>query len=129
MYGKGICHKCYLAILKIKNKYDFDEINKNQTGKNNPNYKHGLGYSGYPLKFSLELRNFIRKRDGYACQKCDIKQEDYYRRLDVHHIDYNKFNCKKSNLITLCSSCNNLANGQIDYWYAYYTYIMENYIL
>lgn len=43
----------------------------------------------------------------------------------VHHIDDNKQNCKKNNLITTCNQCNIKANFNRDYWYAYFTYIVE----
>ena len=67
------------------------------------------------------MKNFL------LCQSCNIKQENCYRELDVHHIDYSKQNCKKDNLISLCSGCNIRVNFNRDYWYAYFTYIMENY--
>ena len=47
----------------------------------------------------------------------------YGKVLDVHHIDYNKENCKENNLITLCKQCNLRANKNRDYWYGYFMYI------
>jgi len=41
--------------------------------------------------------------------------------LHVHHIDYNKQNCKESNLITTCKSCNIKANKNRDYWEKFFT--------
>jgi len=35
---------------------------------------------------------------------------------------------RKDNLITLCRQCNTRVNFNRDYWFAYFTYIMENYI-
>jgi hypothetical protein len=32
----------------------------------------------------------------------------------------------KNNLITLCKKCNMKANSNRDYWYAFYSYLMEN---
>ena len=40
--------------------------------------------------------------------------------LTVHHVDYNKENCYKENLITLCMSCNIRANYNRGYWIEYY---------
>jgi len=97
-------------------------------GKRNPAYIHGQGYLPYPKDFSIKLKEEIRKRDNFQCQNCNVLEINYYRILDVHHIDYNKFNCSKTNLITLCNKCNTKANGNRDYWFAYYTYIIgENY--
>jgi len=36
--------------------------------------------------------------------------------LHVHHIDYDKKNCKDTNLITTCLYCNNRANYNREYW-------------
>jgi 5-methylcytosine-specific restriction endonuclease McrA len=103
-------------------------IKEYKNPKNNPNYIHGLDKFQYPSSFKL-IKSQIRERDKYECQNCYITEEEYLliigKVLDVHHIDYNKFNCKLTNLITLCNSCNLQANGNRDYWYAYYTYIIE----
>jgi len=40
--------------------------------------------------------------------------------LTIHHIDYNKQNCKENNLITLCGSCNTRANFNRSYWVDFY---------
>ena len=109
LIGTGICRDC-----------------RNTSGKNNPNWCGGIEIQGYPWYFNEMLKNEIRKRDNYTCQYCELKEEKYYRVLDVHHIDYNKQNCNKKNLITLCSICNLVANANRDYWFAYYTYLMEN---
>ncbi len=96
---------------------------------NNPNWHGGIGNLPYSFEFTQNLKDFIRKRDKYTCQKCNIIEEEhlivYGKVLAVHHIDYNKQNCKEENLITVCISCNSKANIDRDYWYAYFTYIME----
>ena len=60
----------------------------------------------------------------YECQNCNITEEEHIiilgRVLDVHHIDYNKHNCNKENLISLCSQCNTRANGNRAYWQEFY---------
>lgn len=50
----------------------------------------------------------------------------YNRDIEIHHIDYNKNNCNEDNLITLCKQCNIRANYNRDYWFSYYSYILEN---
>lgn len=105
------------------------------SGKGNPNYRNGLGNKPYSMDFSDTLKYNIRKRDNYICQCCGLKEKNHIRgtkqvNLIVHHIDYNKDNCKEDNLITLCNKCNIKANGNKeldrDYWYAFYRYIMKN---
>jgi len=94
-------------------------------GEENSLYIHGNGYKPYPLEFNKRLKEFIRDRDNHKCQKCNMTEEDNGRKLDVHHIDYNKMNCIDTNLISLCSSCNIKANFERDYYFAYFTAIME----
>lgn len=93
------------------------------------NYIHGKGNTPYPLKFSNLLKKEIKIRDDYKCQNCNMNEQKhlklYHRKLEIHHINYNKFDCLKTNLITLCGKCNRKANGIRDYWFAYFTYIME----
>lgn len=71
-----------------------------------------------------EYKESIKERDGYVCLNpvCTGK----VRQLCIHHIDYNKKNCKPSNLITLCRSCNSLANKDRDWHTAWYQAIMKN---
>jgi DNA-directed RNA polymerase subunit RPC12/RpoP len=99
------------------------------SGKNNYNYINGLGNFPYPPEFTNTLKNEIRQRDNYECQNCGMTQEENFKRynkqLEIHHIDHCPDNCDKSNLITLCKKCNMIENKDIDYWYAYYTYKME----
>ena len=63
----------------------------------------------YPASWTPELRTLIRRRDGLCCQMCGRPQEDEARRcghgLHVHHLDWNKSNCGKGNLIALCGEC------------------------
>jgi len=94
-------------------------------GKQTNGYIHGLAYQPYNSSFNRHLKNTIRQRDNFKCQCCELI-EKHNKSLSIHHIDYNKENCKVSNLISLCPSCHSKSNGDRDYWFAYYTYLMEN---
>ena len=84
----------------------------------------GIPYENadYPKEWNDELKYSIRKRDDYRCQRpdCTMTQEEhlivYGRDLDVHHIDYNKQNCSKTNLISLCIGCHTRTNVNRYYW-------------
>lgn len=101
-------------------------------GPNTPNWHEGISFLPYSKKFTPSLKLEIRTRDNFTCQCCQITEKEHLKRfkkvLTIHHINYNKLDCSKENLITVCHICNNIANGQRDYWYAYYKYIMENFI-
>ena len=100
--------------------------NGRRTGK--ANWRGGLSTLPYPIKFGKKLKLYIKGRDKFICQNCNKTEEEEIlwikKGLAVHHIDYVKNNCDERNLITLCLRCNNLANGDRDYWYAFYTFII-----
>lgn len=104
-YKAERCWSCWIKWLQIP--------------KNNNNWPGGLSFEDYSFNWNEQLKKSIRKRDNYKCQLC------YKKGKDVHHIDYNKNNCKKDNLITLCIGCNARVNINRDYWYAYFSYIIE----
>jgi len=80
------------------------------------NWKNGLSLKPYPTKFNYELRSYIRNRDYYICMMCKLPESTFNRNLDVHHIDYDKENCKEDNLISLCQNCHQHTNGNRNYW-------------
>ena len=89
----------------------------------NSNYIEGL-QRDYPLEWTETLKEKIRQRDNYTCQKCGMTEEEhltiYKKILEIHHIDYDKENCNEENLITLCLACNTRANYNRNYWNKYY---------
>jgi hypothetical protein len=86
----------------------------------------GIPYENaeYPSEFTDELKESIRKRDNYKCQNCGITEEEHLivlgKVLHIHHVDYDKKNCNKNNLLTLCNQCNIRANSNRDYWIKIY---------
>ena len=86
-----------------------------------PNWQGGKSFEEYPVTFSEELKERIRCRDRHKCRLCG-KDSDYKgRRLQVHHIDYDKSHCEESNLVTLCTSCNFKVNRDRKYWQKFFT--------
>lgn len=122
-YSSGLCRSCTNKKLHKNGIY-------NNKGKNNGNWRGGIDKDPYPLKFNNLFKESIRKRDNYKCQLCNKTQKEQLKKLDkklsIHHIDYNKQNLKKTNLIALCHGCNLKVNFNRDYWYSYFKYIMEN---
>ncbi|MCK9542835.1 MAG: hypothetical protein M0R03_12480 [Novosphingobium sp.] len=133
--GKPKCIDCGKDLCDYKRtiKYCRSCYNKHCVGNGNHNWKGGVSFLPYSPKWTPILKLKIRTRDNFICKKCNMSDithfKKYNRSLTVHHMDYNKQNCKESNLITLCVKCNSKANKHRDYWFAYYTYIMENNIL
>jgi len=76
----------------------------------------------YPDEWTNDLKESIRKRDNYTCQMldCGIHQDELVEKLNVHHIDYNKYNLNPENLVSLCRSCHLKTNFNREYWSNYY---------
>lgn len=113
------CHACANKIMLSS---------RNQNGINNPNYIDGRTAINrqYPVDFKNKVEK-IRERDDFLCQnkECNMTQEEhlivYGSSLEVHHIDYNKYNNADENLLTLCKQCNVRANYNREYWQNLYT--------
>lgn len=73
----------------------------------NPDGIHNSSFGEYPNAWK-EISRKISIRDDYTCQICGEKNP---KRGCVHHIDYNKSNCKFDNLIYLCPKCHGRTNG------------------
>jgi 5-methylcytosine-specific restriction endonuclease McrA len=129
--GKSICIDCgnRAKSYKVKRCKSCNE-RFHKLGKKNPMYIDGNGKEPYNQQWNEKLKTKILKRDSHKCQLCNKTQtqelKDLKKKLSIHHIDYNKKNCKEDNLITLCHKCHNKTNTGRDYWYVYFTYIMEN---
>lgn len=94
--------------------------NLGKKGKNHPRWIHGRGYEPYNAEFNRQLKDLIRLRDGYKCQKCGCPEIEENQRFCIHHIDYDKQNCLPSDLISLCRRCNNIVNSNRKKWTRYF---------
>ena len=99
------------------------KIGDSHRGEKGTNWQGGKSFEEYGIDWTDDLKESIRKRDSHICQKCGIHQDEidvYYRKLDVHHIDYNKYNLDPKNLISLCRKCHAKTNHDRLYWFEYF---------
>lgn len=92
-------------------------------GPNNQNWKGGVSKDPYCDLWNIkEFKEMIKAREGYKCINpyCSGKST----RLSIHHINYNKLDCDKENLISICASCNSAANKDREWHTAWYQAIM-----
>ena len=93
-------------------------------GEKNGNWQNGISFLPYSSEFTEQLKEQIRKDNNYKCVLCNKSQEkeliDMNRKLAIHHIDYNKENCDKNNLTSLCCECNSRVNFNRNYWQEFF---------
>lgn len=121
----------YINPMIGKKRLDLSERNKNNLmiGVKNPSWLGGKSYEPYSYEFNKKLKQQIKERDNYKCQLCSkIKENNGVKKqeLAIHHIDYNKNNCAKENLITLCHSDNAKVNKDRNVWTLYFQNWLEN---
>jgi len=88
------------------------EIMLGKVGEKAHNWIDGRSFIPYTREFNKRLKNKIKKRDNFICQLCGIEEKDYFQKLSIHHLDYNKNNCSEKNLTTLCRGCNAKMNAK-----------------
>ena len=86
------------------------------SGPANHAWRGGTSFAPYPLGWTPALRRAIRRRDHNTCVLCGFQGNAHS--LDVHHIDYDKNNLTRPNLITLCRTCHTKTNFNRSYWLA-----------
>ena len=103
------------------------DVRSKISGINHPNYIDGRSMcrDKYCTQWSdKEYKNWLKyERDGGKCQnpQCNGK----HTKLHLHHINYDKKDCRPINLITVCISCNSKANYNREWHKVWYTEIMN----
>jgi hypothetical protein len=78
-------------------------------GENHPGWKGGIGKTGYGFDFTHELKQLIKYRDKFTCQRCGVNQNDLHYYIHVHHLDADRLNNNPDNLVCSCAKCNTWA--------------------
>jgi len=110
-WRKKHCKSCAMKI-RFSNPKEIEKFVRRK--EKHYNWQNGKSFEKYGCYFTNKLKQEIRKRDNYKCYICKLN-----KKLDIHHIDYNKKNCDKNNLIGLCKSCHMKTNFNRDYWKKY----------
>lgn len=112
--NKFCSRECFWEFVKTS-EYRMNQSEKKQGEKSNL-WRGGISFEPYHHHFTWWLKEKIRGRDGRRCRMCGVNESELKRSLDVHHIDYNKKNCDKGNLISLCYNCHTYTNHEREYW-------------
>ena len=104
---------------KKHSKETLAKMSKANGGKNNGSWKGGISYEPYCQKFTYKLKEQIREKYSRRCFLCGKTEKENHRKLDVHHIDYNKNQgCDEHEwkLVPVCISCHGITGGDRNYW-------------
>jgi hypothetical protein len=83
-------------------------------------YESFLSKERTTLFYDKNYRELILNEQYCKCGECGISNTD--AKFHLHHIDYNKLNDERTNLIFLCHSCHSkTTNSNRDKWINYYT--------
>lgn len=124
-------HRKKLSLINTGKKYTKEtkeKIRQANLKEKNPNWKDGSSEYGYNRDWNDLLKEAIRLRDNYVCQECGIHQDELigrFKKLDVHHIDYDKYNCDPDNLISLCRTCHMKTNFNREEWKKYFNNLIN----
>lgn len=110
----GVWLKSYGIIMRTTSE---SMLIKDLTGEKSHAWRGGLSFLPYCEKFNTKLKDKIRNRDNCICQNCGVKENG--EKHNIHHVNYDKENCYP-NLITVCRSCNSIANSNRDKWEIFY---------
>lgn len=103
-YRSKFCSKeCYFKYNRGVNHFNFGNWSRD-----------------YDRDFNNKLKKMIRFRDNYNCQICGKHQNLFSKKLQVHHIDYDKYNSVNNNLISLCVYCHGKTNYNRKEWEKYF---------
>ena len=144
--NKEAKRKIGLAKLGDKNSSKRPEVRKKlrelNLGEKNPNYgkhrslksrkktsashqgislkewTHFTSFEPYSPEFNDRLKKYLRKKFNYICQLCGkiITKQTPKKFLCIHHINYDKKDCREENLIPLCNLCNTSVNKSRKDW-------------
>lgn len=100
----------------------------NFSGENNPSWKGGISYLPYCYKFNNRFKEKIRDKFNRKCFICGRAEKENGRKLNVHHVNYNK-DClcddSKCYFVPLCNACHARTNQNREFWEMFLTKCCE----
>lgn len=88
-------------------------------GEDSPSWKGGISYEPYCILFNIEFKERVREFWNRKCVVCGKSEIEDKRKLDVHHVNYNKETCCDDSIplfVILCRSCHVKTNSNRKYW-------------
>lgn len=98
-------------------------------GEKSPNWKGGISFEPYCILFNESFKERVREFWNRKCVVCGKDEIENGRRLDIHHVRYNKNTCCDDTIplfIPLCRSCHMKTNFDREYWQKEFKRIIYN---
>lgn len=102
--GKFCSRECFVKSLK---------------GKGSHFWKGGISFEPYCPLFNEEFKERVREFWDRKCGLCGKKEINNGKKLNVHHVQYDKDTCCNNTLplfIPLCNRCHTKTNFNRSYW-------------
>lgn len=82
-------------------------IKRDLSGSRNPAWRGGVSFQPYPPEFNISLKRRVLIEQQHTCLDChrSIGRRKNAAKANIHHLDGDKQNCRRSNLVALCVSC------------------------
>lgn len=116
---RGEEHPCHGTHASDETRLKLRGKRERISGPNNPRWNGGTSFGEYCPKFNRRLKEEIREKFGRKCFLCPKTEKENGKKLDIHHVDYNKGQgCgQKWNLIPLCHRCHTKTNSTRYYYF------------
>lgn len=117
----SVARKGYSPTEETKKK-----ISESHKGDKSHWWKGGISFEPYCQKFNKEFKERVRAFFGHRCVGCGIQQT--YKKLSVHHVNYEKMVCcndVKPLFVSLCMSCHMKTNFNREHWELHFTSIIN----
>ena len=104
------------------------KLSINRKGCLNPAWRGGTSFGKYCPKFTKVFKDRVRRFFNYTCVGCGKTQSENKKKLNVHHVNYDKMVCcnnTKPLFVSLCKSCHTKTNHNRDMWEIYFTNIIN----
>lgn len=98
------------------------KLHESHIGDKNYNWRGGISFEPYCIKFNNEFRERVRSFFRYCCVECGASQTK--KALSVHHVNFNKKTCCDSStplFVALCHSCHSKTNNNRLFWEIWFT--------
>jgi hypothetical protein len=119
-----------VRLALLRDPLILERIGEKLRGSLHPNWRGGISKEPYSFEFTINLKEKIRKRDGYVCRLCGMGEKIHIEKtgkvLSVHHITYDKKNYDERLLISLCNWCHTKTNFNREFWAKYFMGILRN---